>query len=455
MSKRAFFIAIAVVTAIMVVAPVAGQVGSAGSITVDSGETVAAEKPSTQPAIMIQHIRPQDKRGMNVFESPKNDATPYAGFRLDLGAGFTQQFQGLKHENSAAPMVVEGVNRNELIDIGSGFNTASANLYLNAQVAPGIRVAMTTYLSSRHHNETWVKDGYMLVDASPIESELLDNIFEYVTVKAGHFEINYGDAHFRRSDNGNAVFNTFVGNYIMDAFTTEVVGEVYFSNNGLMAMAAVTGGEIKGNLNTPDDRAPAFIGKLVIDRNFNESTRVRLTGSVYSNSKSPANTLYGGDRAGSRYYYVLENTTSTLNGNATSGLINPGFRYKVTAFQLNPFVKVGGAEFFGVLEKARGRAKLETEEREFTQVAGDLVYRFLRDERAYLGARYNRIEGQLQGMTNDVTVNRTALAGGWFITPSILMKGEYVNQRYNDFPLADIRNGGNFKGFVMEGVVAF
>ena len=39
-------------------------------------------------------------------------------------------------------------------------------------------------------------------------------------------EINYGDAHFRRSDNGNAIYNPFVGNYIMDAFTTEIGGEV-------------------------------------------------------------------------------------------------------------------------------------------------------------------------------------------------------------------------------------
>jgi hypothetical protein len=40
-------------------------------------------------------------------------------------------------------------------------------------------------------------------------------LFEIVTVKVGHMEINYGDAHFRRSDNGNALYNPFVGNYIM------------------------------------------------------------------------------------------------------------------------------------------------------------------------------------------------------------------------------------------------
>src|SRR5213075_353404 len=44
--------------------------------------------------IVIQHLRPSDQRGLNVFEPPKNDPVAYAGFKLDLGAAFTQQFQG-------------------------------------------------------------------------------------------------------------------------------------------------------------------------------------------------------------------------------------------------------------------------------------------------------------------------------------------------------------------------
>ena len=64
-------------------------------------------------------------------------------------------------------------------------------------------------------------------------------------------EINYGDAHFRRSDNGNAIYNPFVGNYIMDAFTTEVGGEVYLKTSNVIAMGAITGGEIRGTVPTP------------------------------------------------------------------------------------------------------------------------------------------------------------------------------------------------------------
>ena len=56
---------------------------------------------------------------------------------------------------------------------------------------------------------------------------LLKSIMKYTTLRVGHFEINYGDAHFRRSDNGNSMYNPFVGNYILDAFTTEIGAEAY------------------------------------------------------------------------------------------------------------------------------------------------------------------------------------------------------------------------------------
>jgi hypothetical protein len=410
---------------------------------------------NTQPAIGMQYFRAQDQRGMNVFEAPKDAGAAYTGFRLDWGAAFTQQFQGLDHSNSAAARVVDGRDLNELMNIGWGFNTATANLFLNAQLAPGIRVSLETYLSSRRHPEAWVKGGYLQIDESPLGIGALETLMEYTTVRAGHFGINYGDAQFRRTDNGNALFNPFVGNYIMDAFTTEVGAEVLVRHGPLLALGSVTGGEIKGSVTSPDGRAPSFIGKLGFDQQVNPDLRVRLTGSAYTTSKSVNNTLYGGDRAGSRYYFVLENVAATEASQATSGHINPGFRSEITAFQLNPFVKLGGMELFGVAERTQGRAANETDKRAWNQYAVDAVYRFLPNEQVFVGARWNEVNGELAGSGADVSVDRWQLGGGWFITPSVLVKGEYVSQRYNDFPTLDIRNGGKFNGFMIEGVVAF
>ena len=411
--------------------------------------------PDEGRRIVMQHFKPNDQRGLNMFKTPKAPGVEYTGFKLDFGAAFTSQVQSLEHSNSAVPAIVNGVNANELADIGFGFNNSTANVYLHAQLADGLRVQLTSYLSSRHHNETWVKDGFLLIDKLPVNVGPLNALMEYATIRVGHFEINYGDAHFRRSDNGNAMFNPFVGNYIMDAFTTEIGGEVYLRSKDVIAMGAVTGGEIRGTVLTPGKRGPTFIGKAGFDRQVRPNLRARVTGSAYHTNTALSSTLYGGDRAGSRYYFVMENTVATESANFTSGLINPGFRNEVTAMQLNPFVKAGGLEVFGVVERAKGRANTEAVERTFNQVAADVVYRFLPREQVYAGVRYNSVNGRLAGIPTEVTVNRWQLGGGWFVTRNLLVKGEYVNQEYKDFPAANIRNGGTFNGVMMEGVVAF
>ena len=325
-----------------------------------------------------------------MFESPKAPGVEYTGFKLDWGAAFTSQVQSLSHSNTATPNMVSGVNTNQLADIGFGFNNSTANLYLNAQIAKGIRVALTSYLSARHHPESWVKDGYLLIDASPIDFIPLHALMQYVTLRVGHFEINYGDAHFRRTDNGHAIYNPFVGNYMMDAFTTEIGAEMYLRNRGVIMMASVTGGEVRGTVLSPGQRGPSLIGKIGADRQLKPNLRVRLTGSMYRNEKSLSNTLYGGDRAGSRYYYVLENTTAAEATQFTSGNINPGFRNSVTALQLNPFIRFGGLEVFGVIERSHGKATAEIVDRAFNQQAVDVVYRILGDS-LHVGARYNRV----------------------------------------------------------------
>jgi hypothetical protein len=414
-----------------------------------SGTARAPERP-----ILIQHLRAHDARGLNVFEPPKEPGAPFEGFQLQWGAAFTQQFQGLTHRNDAAPRIVGGVDQNQLIKIGKGFNNAAANLYLDAQLARGIRVALTTYLASRHHNDTWVKDGYLLIDGSPWENARLDAIMQYMTLKLGHFEINYGDQHFRGSDNGEAMFNPLVGNLIMNAFTTEVGGEAYVRAHGLLGMVALTGGEVRGTVVTPDQRSPALIGKLGYDGQVTPQLRLRLTGSVYNSARSANNTLYSGSRAGSRYYYVLENVNATESAQAWSGDLQPGFTHKVRAWVVNPFVKYGDLELFGNLEQAEGRSASETSDRTWRQYAGDGVYRFLHNQ-LYVAGRYNLAKGQLAGYAPDVSIERISGGGGWFLTQSLLTKLELVRQTYRDYPLTDIHHGGRFDGGVFEAVVSF
>ena len=425
------------------------------------------------PQIQIQNFRPADQRGLNMFETPKEAGVPFTGFKLAFGAAFRQQYQGLEHVNKATAVTVTpagaaAYNANGLVDITRGFNLADANLSLNMQLAQGIRVHLSSYLSSKHHQETWVKDGYAQIDASPIDHPLLNTIMKYTTLKLGHYETNFGDQHFRRSDNGMALYNPFVGNLLIDAFTTEVGGEVMVRKSGLFAIAGINTGTINGGITTPQNRADAYVGKVGFDKQLNDDLRVRLSGSYYKNDKSPSNTLLTGDRAGSPYDFVMENTAASITAQAWSGQMRSmNFSNHIRAVSVSPFIKYRGLEFFGVVDDYKGKTTAEPTFRTWKQQSGELVYR-LWDEKIFAGARMNTAKGRLSNVTiansggqvinyqgKDVSIDRNALSAGWFVTPTLLMKAEYMKQMHYRFPTNDIRYGGKIQGFVFEGVVSF
>lgn len=413
--------------------------------------TVAAGTSSAQ----IQNIRPADQSGINVFEAPKLDTNVFKKVEVGFGGAFAQDFQNLTHTNTATPVIVGGVNKNALMSIGPGFNTAMANLDMNVQLAQGIRVDLVTYLSTRHHNDTWVKGGYLQIDALPWDIAPLNNLMKYTTIKIGQFDVDYGDAHYRRTDGGNGMYNPFVGNLIMDAFSTEIGATAYYRRAGWIVMGGFTSGTSDGQVQNPGAHQAAYLAKLGYDKQFTSDLRVRLTASMYNNAKATSNVLYNGDRAGSHYFDVLENTTSSETSNAWSGNLQPGFSNRVASYVVNPFVKYGPVEFFGNIETSTGGSAAEATDRTWRQQAGDVVYRFLAEDKAYVAFRYNTAEGQLVGTPSDVNIVRTQYAFGFFLTKNILAKIEYVNQDYRKFLATDIRNGGNFKGFMLEGAVAF
>ncbi|MBK6566988.1 MAG: hypothetical protein IPG18_17750 [Saprospiraceae bacterium] len=407
----------------------------------------------------IQYSRANNQSGMHVFEPSKVDDVGYDGFKLQIGGAFTQGFQSLNHENSDTITVPA----NKLYAMSGGFNLAAANLNFDIQLGDGIRIFLENYMASRHHNEFWVKGGYIQIDKLPMFNNP-EWFTKYVRVKIGHMEVNYGDQHFRRSDGGNTIFNAFAENNIMDQFATEIGGEVYlFPVKGLTAMLGLTGGLINNNIfdystnpaTAVQKRNPAILLKLAYD-NMAGDLRYRLSASMYTNSETPRSTLFAGDRTGSNYFGALESTAFNATSNFTSGRFNPySSLQKVTAIMINPFVKWKGLEVFGTYELVNGKAKAETDDRKTTQIAVEGVYRFLANEQLFVAARYNQVTARLAGYTDDVSVDRIAVAAGWFPTKNLLLKGEYVIQNYNDFKGNDIRNEGKFDGIVVQAVVGF
>jgi len=387
------------------------------------------------------------------FEEPKLDVSGFDKIQVRVGADFAMQYQLLNHYADSS-----------LIPLGKGFNLPTANLVTEAVLAPGMKVNLVTYLSARHHNEAWVKGGYLLIDALPfLRSDVADRIMEKLTIKVGDMEINYGDAHYRRSDNGNVIHNPFVGNYVIDAFTTQFAAEFLFRSNGLLLMGAVSNGTLKPALTgysassgyTAYDthKELAWYWKAGYDKQITDDLRLRLTLSGYHSPQHHFGSLYYGDRTGSRYYLVMNRVTNNANDvditkNHLSGNWGPGLTKKDNSLMLNLFTKYKGLEFFGTYETFKGTL-LSGAESEFGQYAAELIYRLGGGEQFFGGVRYNNAWNNL-----DQSVSRLQAVAGWFMTESIVLKLEYVNQDYNEF-ISNYGAEAGFKGVMFEAAISF
>lgn len=425
-------------------------------------QTAYAQQPS------LQYFRTPGQSGLNVFEvGKKGDQQAFDGLKVRVGGDFGLQYQFLDHKADLNPGFT-------LVPVGSGVNLPTANLNLDAQLGNGLRVHLRTYLSSRHHNESWVKGGYLQVDRLDfIKEGFLDGLMDILTIKAGVDNSSYGDAVFRRSDNAMAIYNPFVGNYLMDNNTVEPFLEFQFFPGDFIALGGIGTGVLNPTvIKASEDTKypPALWLKLGWDSQLNDDLRIRLTGSLYRCSGYASGyRIYGGDRAGGRYYKVLDyvNDAGVTTTNDFTGRVNPNLR-NLTAIQINPFVKFMGLEFFGVFEIANGYSGAADgnedafEKGTYTQLGAELLYRFGANERFYVGGRYNSVVGAdayAAGGTApaDKTVSRINAGAGWFITDNVLTKLEYVSQQYDENWTSSAGNlvNGQFNGLMLEAVIGF
>jgi predicted porin len=146
-------------------------------------------------------------------------------------------------------------------------------------------------------------------------------------------------------------------------------------------------------------------------------------------------------------------------GGAFEGRYNARF-VKLTAIQINPFIKYKGLELFGIYEIASGNnevtSPVATKEGSFTQIAAELIYRFGNDEKFYVAARYNTVEGKrVESAKEDLKINRLNIGGGWFLSKNIVTKVEYVNQQYTGDAWTGRFAGAEFNGINVEAAISF
>lgn len=430
-----------------------------------------AQEEGTTDDRDLQYFRNPGKKGINIFETPKDNTVKYTGEKVRLGGNFSMVFQGLDHQTS--------LDGTELVTLSKNFQLPTANLNLDVQLQDGLRMHLRTYLSSRNHAESYVKGGYMQMDKLDfISPGLLSGFMEKATIRVGMDQFNYGDVQFRRADNAASTYNPFVSNYIMDAFSTEPFLELTYQTNGWLGVIGVTNGRLN-QAPTTGDNGFAYFAKLGFDKQLSDDLRFRLTGSIYSSSdQGTRDYLYGGDRAGGRYFNIFQ-VAGTTEDNNFLPRFNPSYPYQ-TSIQFNPFVKYAGLEFFGVYEIIKNGDDNHGNEGGlntgtgvsnigggFNQVGAELLYRIGAAERFYVGFRYNKVSGEqydeqaVGGIVNSTTwetqeITRTNFGLGFFMTDNVLTKFEVVNQKYEGAGWeGTVFQGGKFNGFNIEAVISF
>ena len=71
----------------------------------------------------LDNYKQPDKRGVNVFEAPKDTVSTFKNVKVRLGGSSTLQYQSLEQKNTSSEVT--------LFELGRNFNLATANLDLD------------------------------------------------------------------------------------------------------------------------------------------------------------------------------------------------------------------------------------------------------------------------------------------------------------------------------------
>lgn len=346
-------------------------------------------------------------------------------------------------------------------EMDPGFQTAWGDLKFGAWYGENkdIEMFFDIYLASRPHpSSTYGHQGYLLIHRlpDPIAVPFVNNIFRFVDVKVGAFEVDYGDQWMHRSNNADVQRNPLVGNFVLDPNQTEVGAEVITKptrwGGALLGVASGTTTE-----NFVEGRPLGYHTKVWVT----PVEALRASFSLYDvnhadtpprNKGGTGSTIITGNRSGERYGGVLG------GGQAPGGVLtNIGkdmqmWEAALTADlgRIELFANYGNAEDDDVNGTDRGQIR---ESWKYYAAQGVLNL----TEKAYGAARYSvAAADEINGTSSDGIVQRYQVGGGYWINRYMLGKLEYVHQTYSDFATGTVVNGvrvdrnPEFSGPIME-----
>ncbi len=396
------------------------------------------------------------------FEAPK-DTSDFNGVELKSKLDLTFNYQLLEHDFTRTGKTVQ--------EIQSGMILPTADLDFDAKVMKGFNTKLEVMLSSHHHNETYVKGGYATIDNLDfITPGFLQGLMNDLTVKVGVDDINFGDYHYRRTDNADVFRNPFILNTGVEAYMqagfVELLYRIPAAN--MFVMYGITNGQANPDDTKAGDGKGAEAHYFKIGYDNQAATRLRVTESYYTVSDTTKNSFYSGDKAGTVPREIFNDTTSATttgtSGNDFGSLWNPlaifTTKFDFSVSSTNLFVKAGGTEFFGLVELLS--AEDATKTMDMVHYSVDAVQRFGENERFYAAVRYENATTDVKNDTVDNEMTQIQATLGWFLSPNAMMKVEYVKQERKGFATtgdlntAVYDNGeASFDGMMVSAALSF
>jgi hypothetical protein len=340
--------------------------------------------------------------------------------------------------------------------VAPGMQSAISNIYLLARPEAGVEVFAELYNSSRYHKGT-IYDYQGWVRVSQLRDNPLalnDWLLKHANFRAGHFEIDFGTIHHYRTDNGNAGRNPLVGNWLVDMISDEAGVELAGKPGDLRWMLG--SGMANSSESFAGGKGFSLYGKIEYvpqgnPLNFNMSLSAYRADN--SDAVSTVNVPLGyQNRGGSRYLNVIERALG-MDGQAVFGAGGD-----VTAYQLDGMLDLLGMTFSGSSgyytdADQNLKSSSTNPDNEVWLYFGGEVKRQL-NSALHVAFRGQQAScSKFNGVDLSANIRRIQIGAGYWLSPNLLIKTEYVTQWYNGFTSpAHItwQNAANFSGVLVE-----
>ena len=407
-----------------------------------------------------QRARTYDWLGMGRLQRMTTRIGRSGDMDLYLGLNTVGRLQYLQQAN-----VFDTVGPSSVVPgaLEPGIQSPFGQLSFLLDFSGAMEVFFDVFISSRpHEDELQANEGFILFRDLPGP---LEPVFEFVHVKAGGFEMDFGDAHYRRSVNAEVLRNPLIGNYVVDPRVVDI-GFEFFNPPGTLPVNWLVGVGVGNNGDFQAHRSVQVHSKLYMDTARGSRASFSFFWTDHSGNPTgfpgtgSSSGLFRSNRSGGPYEDVIG------AGNAP-GQITPGAGQQVTAGQFDLTSFRGPWEFyghFGVFRDADMNGSAPgTPTESWLYYAGESIYRFT--PRTYVATRYSgttarRLVSTINNavdVTSGGAVHRFQVGGGVWVHDTILVKLEYVYQFYKGFTAdgsqvsrVDAFRDPSFNGVLME-----